>query len=152
MWRRRSAGLGALRGRPRSFETYARGQRRRAEWQLTARLRPQDRRSWQGRNRRGVLCTRAGEDAARGDETRPESLPLDGAGGLRGDVQDDAVDLTQLVDHARGDGLEQVIWQAGPVGGPRVGAGAGAEPDDLARCARVPLPAAAAHLGQPPEA
>src|SRR5271157_5081546 len=75
---------------------------------------PTDRRSWQGRRERSVHCTRATEDAARGGENRTSLLPLDGAWRLRGDIEDDAVDLAQLVDHARGDPLEQVVGQPCP--------------------------------------
>src|SRR5258708_39179784 len=103
MWRRRSAAPGGSEGKAAIVRELREG--------------PTDRGASQGRRERRVLCTRATEDAARRRETRPRLLPLDGAGRLRGDVQDDAVDLTQLVDHARGDRLGQVIWQAGAVGG-----------------------------------
>src|SRR6478735_7151992 len=44
-------------------------------------------------------------------------LPLDGARGLRGDVVGDPVDAGDLVDDAARHALEQVVGQAGPVGG-----------------------------------
>ena len=46
-----------------------------------------------------------------------KSLPLDGAGGLAGDVVDHAVDAADLVDDAAADALEHLVGQRGPVGG-----------------------------------
>jgi hypothetical protein len=45
------------------------------------------------------------------------SLPLDGAGRLRGDVVDHAVDAAHLVHDAAGDALEHLVGQRRPVGG-----------------------------------
>ena len=60
-------------------------------------------------------------------------------GGLRCDVQHDPVDLAQLVDHPRGDRLQQVVWQPRPVGGHRVVAGHRADRRPrIRRCARRP--------------
>src|ERR671924_2336706 len=58
-------------------------------------------------------------------------LPLDGARGLARDVEHHAVDLADLVDHARGDLLEQVVRQARPVGGHRVIRGDRADRHDV---------------------
>src|SRR6202035_4115023 len=70
---------------------------------LQLRRGPTDRGSWQGRRERGVpivdrrsASTRATEDAARGRETRSDSLPLDGARRLAGYVEQAPVDLPQL--------------------------------------------------------
>src|SRR5438270_1056150 len=67
------------------------------------------------------------------------SLPLDRARRLAGDVQHHAVHLRDLIDHARGDPLQQVVREAGPVGGHRVVARDGAEHDHVAVAALVAL-------------
>src|ERR1700728_421358 len=110
---------------------------------------------WQGRTERSVLCTypvsghrRAREDAARRAETPPGLLPLDRAGRLGSDVEDDAVDLAQLADHARGDRLQQVVGQARPVGGHGVVGGDGADHDDVPIGALVALDADGADVGE----
>src|SRR5436305_9639511 len=76
------------------------------------------------------------------------SLPLDRSRRLRRDVQDHPVHLAQLVDHARGDRLQEVVWEARPVGGHRVVAGDSAHDDDVAVGALVALDADRAHVGQ----
>src|SRR5215208_4185339 len=61
-----------------------------------------------------------GRDWMRSRSRLTALFPFDGARGLARDVEHDAVDLADLVDHARGDLLEQVVGQAGPVGRHRV--------------------------------
>src|SRR5687767_8642859 len=75
-------------------------------------------------------------------------LPLDRARGLARDVEHDAVDLADLVDHARGDLLEQVVGQPRPVGRHRVVGGHGADRDQVAVRALVALHADGADVGQ----
>src|ERR1700736_536483 len=58
-------------------------------------------------------------------------FPLDRPGRLARDVEHDAPDRTQLGDHARRDLLEQVVWQAGPVGRHCVIARDGADHDHV---------------------
>src|SRR3712207_1989991 len=70
-------------------------------------------------------AVRAGVILAGGPPGRPphpcrRSLPLDRSGRLRRDVEHHPVDLADLVDHPRGDPLEQVVGQTRPVGGHRV--------------------------------
>src|SRR5690348_17115562 len=77
-----------------------------------------------------------------------ELLPLDGAGGLAGDVQDYAVDFADLVGDAGGDAGYQVVGEAGPVGGHRVLAGDRAQDHRVAVGAAVALDADAADVGQ----
>ena len=72
-------------------------------------------------------------------------------GGLRRDVEHHPVDVAQLVDHARRDLLEQVVRQAGPVGGHRVVGGHRADDDDRAVGALVALHADRADVGQDAE-
>src|SRR3954471_13384408 len=79
------------------------------------------------------------------------SLPFDRARWLRRDVEDHPVDVAQLVDHARRDLLEQVVRQAGPVGGHRVVGGHRADDDDRAVGALVALDADRADVGQDAE-
>src|SRR5215211_2187665 len=65
-----------------------------------------------------AICVRLSATPARSRPTGPApSLPLDRARRLGRDVQDHAVDLADLADHARRDLLEQVVRQPGPVGG-----------------------------------
>jgi len=56
----------------------------------------------------------------RGD---PDLLPLDRAGRLACDVEDDSVDFEKLVDHSRRDSLEQVVGETCPIGCHRIVAG-----------------------------
>src|SRR5690606_30385866 len=88
--------------------------------------------SWTPRPRR--RCPRTGTaSCAPGSWSGPVGLlPLDRPGRLARDVEHDPVDLAQLVDHARGDLLQEVVGQARPVGGHRVVAGDGADDDDVA--------------------
>ncbi len=58
-------------------------------------------------------------------------FPFDGAGGFGGDVVDDAVDAGDFVDDAAADAGEEVVGEAGPVGGHEVFGGDGAEGDDF---------------------
>src|SRR5699024_3010619 len=76
------------------------------------------------------------------------SLPLDGARGLGGDVEGDAVDLADLVGDAAGDPREHVEGHLGPVRGHRVVAGDGAQHDRVAVGAAVALDTHGAHVGQ----
>src|SRR5919107_810049 len=75
-------------------------------------------------------------------------FPLDGARRLARDVEHDAVDLADLVDHARGDLLQQVVGQARPVGRHRVVGGDRADRDQVAVGALITLYADRADVGQ----
>src|SRR5205807_1030880 len=57
------------------------------------------------------------------------SFPLDGARGLRRDVEGHPVDPRDLVDEAARDAFEDLVRQAGPVGGHGIVAGDGAYDD-----------------------
>src|SRR4051812_16887722 len=67
------------------------------------------------------------------------SLPFDGARRLRRDVEHHTVHVAQLVDHAGGDLLEEVVRQTRPVRGHRVVGGDRADHDDVAVRAPVAL-------------
>src|SRR5882724_2346304 len=86
------------------------------------------------------------EDLTPGKELR--LLPLDGAGGFGGDVQDDAVDVADLVGDAGGDAGEEVVREAAPVGGHGVLAADRAEDHRVAVGAAVALHAYRADVGQ----
>src|SRR3954471_7057865 len=79
------------------------------------------------------------------------SLPFDRARWLRRYVEGHAVDVAQLVDHARRDLLEQVVGKARPVGGHRVVGRDRADDDDVAVGALVALHADGADVGQDAE-
>ena len=81
-------------------------------------------------------------------------LPLDSCGGFGCDVVNYSVDVTDLVDDATRDFLEDVVWDAAPVGGHAVYAGDCAKGDGVIVGALVPHHAYAAHAcehgeGQP---
>jgi hypothetical protein len=67
----------------------------------------------------------------------PGLFPLDGCGGFAGDVVDDAVDASDLVDDPAGDGAEDVVRDVREVGGHEVGRVHGADGDDVLVAALV---------------
>ena len=68
-------------------------------------------------------------------------FPFDGARGFGGNVVDDAVDAVHLVDDAVGDAGQEIVGEAGPVGGPRVLGGDGADHERVGVGAAVALDA-----------
>src|SRR5688572_3779318 len=98
-----------------------------------------------GSNRRAIAPTKRPQKThertpmLRGYPAAPRLLPLDGARRFRRDVEHHPVHLPDLVDHARGDLLDQVVRQPRPVGGHRVVRGDRADHDDVAVGPLVPL-------------
>src|SRR5207344_3596567 len=78
----------------------------------------------------------------------PPSLPLDGAGGLRGDVVDDAVDAAHLVDDAPRRRPKKIVGEVVIVGGHAVGGGDGAQRAHIVVGARIAHDADGAHREQ----
>src|SRR4029453_14800821 len=66
-------------------------------------------------------------------------FPLDRAGRLRGEIQRDAIDAADLVDDPVGHPLQQVVGEAGPIGGHRILGGNGADHDRVGVGAFVAL-------------
>src|SRR4029079_363624 len=79
---------------------------------------------------------------------RTPLLPLDGAGGLAGHVEHDAVDLAHLVRDPGRDAFEQVVRQPGPVGGHGVLGGHRPQHDRMPVRPPVALDADGAHVGE----
>lgn len=83
-----------------------------------------------------AACEQAAGRQARGDTTKPREMraaarcrlfPLDGAGGLAGQVVDDAVDAGDFVDEPAGDGFEVRKRKLAGLGGHGVDRGHGAD-------------------------
>lgn len=93
-------------------------------------------------------------------ERSPESLditgffgffvlfPLDGGGGLGGDIVDDTIDALHLVDDAGGDLVQHIVGDTGPVGSHEVAGGDGAERQGVIVGAAVAHDAHGAGIGE----
>ena len=73
---------------------------------------------------------------------------LHGRGGFAGDVVEDAVDAGDLVDDAGADPVQEVIGQAGPVGGHEIVRPDGPEGDGVVIRSPVAHDAHGAHIGE----
>ena len=75
-------------------------------------------------------------------------FPLDGGGGLGGDIVDDTIDALHLVDDAGGDLVQHIVGDAGPVGSHEVAGGDGAERQGVIVGAAVAHDAHGAGIGE----